>query len=373
MKNVKKIDLLDYENCIANLPNSVLKHFGAKTVGDTLPLADKYLEKNYKNVVIHLLDGMGTYILENNLQRDGFFRTHLVDSYKTVFPPTTVAATTSIDCGLQPIEHAWFGWECYYPQIDENVTVFLNTKPGTKQSVASESVARKYCGYASLYHMLNDQGHQAHYATPFIPPYLNSIEGICDRVVDLCRLDGDKYIYAYWHEPDLTMHKYGCYADETKAILKSVEETVQKMCEKLEDTLLIITADHGHVDGRNVCIADYPEVTECLVRSPSIEPRALNLFVKEGRKEDFEKAFEKAFGQDFLLLTKQEVYDLNIFGTGKKHANADAMLGDYVGIAVSDLTVFNENDREEATKFKGVHAGLTREEMTIPFIVVEKQ
>ena len=42
MKNVKNIDLLDYKNCIANLPNSVLKHFGVKTVGDSLPLADKY-------------------------------------------------------------------------------------------------------------------------------------------------------------------------------------------------------------------------------------------------------------------------------------------------------------------------------------------
>lgn len=372
MKNVKNIELIDYKNCIANLSNSVLKHFGAKTVGDTLPLADKYLEKKYKNVVILLLDGMGTYILEKNLPKDGFLRTHFVDSYKTVFPPTTVAATTSIDCGLQPIEHAWFGWECYYPQIDENVTVFLNTKPGTNEPVASESVARKYCGYVSLYQMLNDQGHQAHYATPFIPPFPNSIEKICDRVVDLCRQDGDKYIYAYWPEPDNTMHKYGCYADETKLVLKNLEETVQKRCEQLEDTLLIITADHGHVDGRNVIITDYPEVSECLVRSPSFEPRALNLFVKKGREKDFEKAFLKAFGQDFVLLTKQEVYDLNIFGTEEKHENADAMLGNYVAIAVSDLTIFNENDKEEAMRFKGVHAGLTKEEMAIPFIVVEK-
>ena len=40
-------DLLDYTNCIANLPNSILKKFGVETVGDSLYLADKYLEKNY--------------------------------------------------------------------------------------------------------------------------------------------------------------------------------------------------------------------------------------------------------------------------------------------------------------------------------------
>ena len=47
-------DLLDYKNCIANLPNSILKKFGVDTVGDTLPIADKYIEKNYKNIVVLL-------------------------------------------------------------------------------------------------------------------------------------------------------------------------------------------------------------------------------------------------------------------------------------------------------------------------------
>ena len=45
-------DLLDYKNCIANLPNSVLKKFGVETVGDSLSIADKYLEKNYKKLTI---------------------------------------------------------------------------------------------------------------------------------------------------------------------------------------------------------------------------------------------------------------------------------------------------------------------------------
>ncbi len=45
------------------------------------------------------------------------------------------------------------------------------------------------------------------------------------------------------------------------------------------------------------------------------------------------------------------------------------MLGDYLAVAVDDLTVFNT--REEADALVGVHAGLTEDEMTIPFIVIE--
>lgn len=364
-----EFELLDYKNCIANLPNSILKYFGVETVGDTLPLADRYLEKGYKNIVVLLLDGMGTHILEKNLGKDGFFRTHLADSYKTVFPPTTVAATTSIDCGLMPIEHAWFGWDCYYPQIDKNVTVFLNTEQCTNDPVAESSAAMTYCGYESICARLVDSDKKAYYATPFVAPYPGDLDAICERIVSLCAEEGSKYIYAYWNEPDTTMHKYGCYSNETKDMLAHLEERVCKTCEQLEDTLLIVTADHGHVDGGNVCIRDYPEIMECLVRLPSIEPRALNLFVKEGMKDRFEKVFQETFGRDFLLLTKAEVYESNLFGTAGRHPNADGMIGDYVAVATSDLTVFCSY--EEANGFKGVHAGYTKEELDIPFIAVE--
>ena len=72
-----KIVLPDYKNCIANLPNSILKKLGLPTNGDTLPLLDKYLQKEYKNVVLILLDGMGKVILERHLNEAGSFRSHL--------------------------------------------------------------------------------------------------------------------------------------------------------------------------------------------------------------------------------------------------------------------------------------------------------
>lgn len=368
MIEINKLLLPDYKNCIANLPNSVLKYFGVPTVGDTLPLADRYLTGQYKNVVVLLLDGMGTYILEKNLPKDGFFRQHLAGSYDSVFPPTTVAATTSADSGLQPIEHSWLGWDCYYPQVDKNVTVFFNVEQGTENPVADSSAAQTYCGYKSTVQRLTEAGRTAYYDTPFVPPFPNTFDAVCSRIEELCREDGNKYIYSYWSEPDGVMHRYGAYSPEAKSTMAELEAGVQKMCAELDDTLLIITADHGHVDGRNVVITDYPKIMECLKRLPSIEPRALNLFVKDGMKEQFEREFEQAFGNDFVLLTKQQVYDINLFGNGTRHVCADGMIGDYVAVAVTDLTVFCTH--EEADSIVGVHAGSTAEEMTIPFIVI---
>ncbi len=45
----------DYDNCLVNLSNSILKHFGAETSAPTLKMADKLLEKEYRNVVVLLM------------------------------------------------------------------------------------------------------------------------------------------------------------------------------------------------------------------------------------------------------------------------------------------------------------------------------
>lgn len=52
--------LHDYDNCLVSLANSVLNRFGSEPSGKTLSCADKYLEKGFRNVVVLILDGLGT-------------------------------------------------------------------------------------------------------------------------------------------------------------------------------------------------------------------------------------------------------------------------------------------------------------------------
>ena len=47
------------------------------------------------------------------------------------------------------------------------------------------------------------------------------------------------------------------------------------------------------------------------------------------------------------------------------------MIGDYVAIAITNLTIFNT--REEADAIKGVHAGYTKDELLIPLIVFDSK
>ena len=360
----------DYNNCIANLTNSVLKKFGIDEGRESLHLLDPYLEKEYENIVVILLDGMGKSIIEHNLEKDGFFLTHLAGTYSSVFPPTTVASTTSVMSGQNPCEHGWLGWDCYYPQIDKNVTVFRNLESGTENPAADYNVAWKFCGYESIVDKINKADGMAYNVSPFLEPFPDSFEKICIQIKKLCESAGKKYIYGYWNEPDSTMHQKGCYGLEAKHVLFQLEKQIQQLSDELKNTLIIVTADHGHMDSKGVTLEDYPQIMECLVRLPSIEPRALNLFVKTAKQEQFEHVFRKEFGDKFLLWTKRQILDMQLFGTGKEHTYFRDMLGDYLAVAVDDLSIYIT--REEAEHFIGVHAGLTEDEMTIPLIVISK-
>ncbi len=361
---MKKLIWPDYKNCIANLPNSILKKFGAETVGDTLPLLDGYLDKDYKNIVVILLDGMGKSIVEEHLEEDGPFRSHLAGIYDSVFLSTTVAATTSVLSGLQPCEHSWLGWDCYYPSIDKNVTVFSNNLQGTEIQAAPYNVAQTVTPYENIIRKINNAGKKAYMLAPFMENGPQNFIKMCDRIKILCDEPEVKYIYAYWNKPDGVLHRFGCKSPEARANVRELEQAVNELAGSVEDTLIIVTADHGHIDTRPETIQAYPQIYDCLVRKPSLEARVLNLFVKEGRKEVFEREFNKAFGDKFLLMPMEEVLEKRLFGTGREHKEFRKMLGDYLAIAIDDVALYFNDER-----FISMHGSVTEEEMLIPLIV----
>lgn len=360
---MKRLIWPDYEKCIAGIPNSILKKFGCEPVGKTLPLLDRYLEKDYKNVVVLLLDGMGKHILERHLSENGPFCSHMKDVLNSVFLSTTVASTTTALSGLQPCEHAWLGWDCYYPQVDKTVTVFLNKVQGTDELAADFNVARTFTPYENVQEKINKAGGSAYTVATFLPPFPDSIEGICGGIKEACDKPECKYVYAYFNEPDGLLHKYGCGSKEAHEALVHIEEVVAKLISELSDTLFIITADHGHIDNKITWIQDYPNLMNCLVRLPALEPRVLNFFIKDGMKEIFAKEFQKEFGDSFILMPKKEVIERKLFGTAPEHKCFEDMLGDYLAIATRDVSIFCTDS------FTSMHGSITEDEVEIPLLV----
>lgn len=362
----------DYDRSILSIASSVLKYFGVTDCEHkTLPEFDEMLNKNYKNVIVMLFDGLGVSAINEHLNENDFLRRNFVCPISSVFPSTTVAATTTIESGYSPVETSWLGWDLYFEEIGENVAVFRNTLQKNGEVAANYNVARKYIPYKNIIERIeeiNGKG-TAYFVSPFSKYHSKSVHDICKRIKKLSRKKQKKYIYSYWHQPDTEMHYYGVKSQQTREQILLINNEVEKLCNRLKNSLVIITADHGLCDSKNEYLEDYPELSAMLKIPPSIEPsRAISLFVKDGMLEEFKTEFNKHFGDYFKLMTKEEVFAENIFGFGKPHPRTYDFVGDFLAVATGKKSLFIE--REE-TNFIGVHAGLTEEEMTVPFIAIE--
>ena len=116
----------NYNECLTNLACSIRKYFGLNYNHNTLEYIDRILEKEQpKNIVTILCDGMGSNIMDRMLDKNSFLIKNRLKAITTVFPATTVAATTSIITGLNPVETGMLGWDMYYKDIDKTITTFV--------------------------------------------------------------------------------------------------------------------------------------------------------------------------------------------------------------------------------------------------------
>ena len=356
-----------YGSCLANLGCSVLSHFGIEPPNTTYPPMDRLLAKNYKNVVVMLFDGMGTNIIEKHLSPEGLFRRSTVCSLSSVFPPTTVPATVAIRSGLYPNQSAWLGWSAYIKEFDRNAEYFSG-EDHDDHSLPAVNI-REAIPYSDITDLIREAGYESHFLSEFDKgrPEYKSLANICNEVSRLCAAGGKKYIYTYYKHPDKDMHELGIDCEEISFLLRGIESMVSDMADTLSDTLLIITADHGHINIDGRILTDYPDICECLVRMPSFEARAVNFFVRSDRIAVFPEIFNRHFGDSFRLMTRQQVIDSGLFGPGRSHPRFGELLGDWLAVGVSDKALVTYDKGQ-----KGHHAGLTPDELTVPFIAIEK-
>jgi predicted AlkP superfamily pyrophosphatase or phosphodiesterase len=178
------------------------------------------------------------------------------------------------------------------------------------------------------------------------------------------------FSYLYWANPDLLEHEVGIYHESVKTELEKLNRELEDFSKTMnDDTLIIVIADHGLVDVKPIELYKDEELLKLLLRMPSIEPRATNFFVKPFKKHKFKKMFNEKYGNDYKLLSKNELLYSGLLGQGDHHPLVDSFLGDFMAIAISDKYF----KFKESKLFKAHHAGLLEGEMEVPLIVYHKK
>lgn len=377
----------DYNNSAVNTISSILKYYNAQTNHKSNKYLDERLSKKYKNVVFMVFDGMGIDMLEKNLKEDSYFRKNIKQKVTSVYPCTTTAAMTTYVSGLSPLEHGWLGWSLYFKEFGRSIDLFSNFDSATQVSAGNTHAAMTLMNNDTIFNKIDTSTNSkiksySIYPEGFdFPQYPNThitvkeTETMMKKVESLCRQSDEKFIMCYWPEPDHTMHQKGCYGTETRKILENINKKIELLSSSLTDTIMIISADHGLIDiNETIYINENKEIYDALIMPPSIEPRGTTFFVKKHMLDKFPDIFNKYYGNDFILFTREEALAKNLFGFGVQHKKVDDFLGDFFSSAISDK-IFKCKGLNTPNEFifKAHHAGITDKEMIIPIIVIEKK
>ncbi len=361
----------DYEHSILNVTASILKHYNAPTAYKTLPIIEEALVDKH-HVVLVLLDGMGVNILYKHLFKDAFLLKHLKDVISSVFPPTTVAATTTVLSGLPPYVSGHLGWVQYFPKEDAMISLFPNQDFYDNKRQFDFNFKDKYLKYTSIYEQIKRGSSQVSLNELF-PNFredgYQSFKDQVDKVIAITRSKERSFTYVYWTEPDLTEHHYGVDAYETKKVLLDLDQEIERMAFfSARGTAIIVIADHGLVDVTDVPLFQNQVLMDMMRKKPSNEARATTYYVKHNEHKRFKEVFEEHYGKHFMLLSKAEILEKKLLGEGKKHRLLDQFLGDFMSIATSNQMMRLSDEKS----FLAHHAGLTKEELEVPLIIFTK-
>ena len=380
---MNKIVLPNYDNSILNLITSILKHYKVKTKYNGLTKIDGFLNNNYKNIVLMVLDGMGHNLIQQ-ISSTGFFCQNEVAYITSVCPSTTTAALTTYYSGKPPIETGWIAWSQYFKEYGRAIDLLPGTDSYT-HILPKDARLNIYdlISYKTIFEQIEESSPDVN-AYEIIPGYCkpkcrknlraDNIKDMCEYILSLCGNKERNFIFAYNDHPDKILHKKGCGSIEVKDFILDSEKLIQDMCKNLENTLLIISADHGHNDIKeHYNILDLKEIQDCLIMPATLESRAVSFWVKENRKKDFENIFEKQFKDKFILYTKEEFLKNNLLGFGNTHPKIDDFIGNYIAISISDAIIKLEtNISTEKPNKLSTHCGFTSNEMLVPVIVIDK-
>lgn len=375
----------NYEHCILNTITSILKYYNVSTPFSSLEALDNKLNKKYKNVILLILDGMGSHILDH-LSINGYFKNNEIDCVTSVYPSTTTAALTTYYSGKPPYETGWIAWSQYFKEYGRAIDMLSHKESykGDSLKGAKLNVFDNIVNYEPIFAKI-EQASPNVKAYEITPNYsdkrskrsirADNIDEILDNINALCESLDEKFILAYCDNPDSILHKYGTSSNEAKNFITLAENKIQEWSKnQSEDTIMIISADHGHKDIEKVyTLLDYPEIQECLITPPSLESRVVAFWVKEDMKKEFEERFNKIFSGEFLLLNTHDFLEEHYLGFGKKHPKIDDFIGNYIALSISSSIIRLETFLADGKPVKkSTHCGLSKEEMEVPVILIRK-
>ncbi len=402
LEGVPDVLLPNYDGYgLANLTPSISRWLGGPELlapAFAKPILDQFAPR-YKRVVVFLVDALGyNQLIRLMEQGQAEFWQRKLDRSKlipltSISPSTTSTALTTIWTGSTPKQHAIIGYEMWVKSLGMVINTILHTPITYTGDVGGLVRAgfepTSFLGLPPVGNLLAARGIEPHVFIPagilnsglsqmhHVGSRLHGYAAEGDLFVNLRELlnsrpNNSKFVYVYWSLVDSLMHHYGTYNERVTEQFRSFSEAFERIfMNKLEswareDTLILLTADHGSVETPvypNYDLHNHPELMEMLAIPPTCEGRLPFLYLRDGKEAAVRQYFEHAWQDQFTLITRQQAYDLGLFGHGASNNDLNNRVGDLVAIPQGNTYLWWAN---KTNVMQGRHGGLHPDEMLVP-------
>lgn len=364
--------ITEKNNTLVNISNSILKYYDIETFHDSYKKLDDILSKNKnKKLCLILLDGFGKIIYEKYKDYCPFLYSHIKLDGSSIYPPTTVAATTSLMTGKYPCETGFLGWDQNFKDLNKYVTVFLNKDKVTGDDLLNVNVQKDLLKPTYITSLINEKLNKdiAGWISSFNYKKKNGEDDLSKLFEEGNKLLKEKeFLYIYSGEPDHSMHMNSMINENTKKIIVYLNNAIKKLVNENKDTLFILLADHGFIDIETIYLNHDLELLDTLKNKDaifSIEGRFASFEVKEDKINDFINIYNKKYKDKFILKTKDEIIKEEYFGTGNTHKLFNSFLGNYFLLSNSKYNFASK----DSFKLKASHAGITEQELELNVLI----
>ncbi len=378
----------DYKKCsIVDVVRTIYKYCGYQyKLEDTNKEIEEYIE-NKKHILLILSDGMGSNLIDS-LSNEMLLKKNKVADLLTVFPTTTGCVLPSIATAEYPSTHGMIGWYNY--NRDRNIDYYTLL---FKDRYSGKNLRELDINENDIYVCDSKMNKLKRKTIALFPEHIvnsdfskfvlnknrvayNSVEEAFKKATNEIQKNLDKETFTYLYLPyvDSESHYNGVYSKEVNKVINEIEEQLIKLKnQQIQDLEIIIIADHGQIDViDNDITMDFEKYNKYFYALPGIDFGTATYYVKNDKRKEFLEEFEKDYKDRMYIFETDEFIKNNIFGKEKISQYMKSNLGEYISFCKKGLYFVNTivDAEKYIGKIKGSHSGFSKEELTIPLIVI---
>jgi len=354
---------------------SIFSSLGLTTAHDSINCGESPSGRE----LVFLVDGLGADLLSKYADvAPSLSRMVMHGTVTTSFPSTTATSLATLTTGEMPGAHGMLGYTVQVPRSggrvlnslkwDERVDpVMWQPVPTLFERASAEGIstthvaAKRYenTGFTrAVFRGANYKGANV------------SADLISETVAALQK--SPSFVYLYVNDVDSAGHSDGVGSDKWIAALKSVDDLVKALIQKLpKGTRIWLTADHGMINVEEKVILGKENELLTDIAVIAGEPRMRHLYLSTdsaSAEKEVILRWESALGSKVTMHTRQSAITAGLFGTNVS-LDASERAGDVIAIAQGNLVLLDPERADKEGAMIGHHGGDSVIESSVPLLL----